>query len=114
MTPAQINNYLHILFGSSGALAALIIAKSGLTSSDYSLWLEAILPIASIAISVIWSKWQSRPAAQVLQVKALPEVATVVVKNAANGEIGEIAANPDHPDIVTEKQNAIDKTKTST
>lgn len=41
--------------------------------------------------------------------KSMPEVATVVVKDSANGAIGALARNTAHPDIVTETQNALDK-----
>ena len=45
----------------------------------------------------------------IVAAKSLPEVATVVVRDSANGSIGEMARNPDHPDIVTESQNNSDK-----
>lgn len=39
---------------------------------------------------------------------AVPSVATVVVKDAANGTVAELAQSNDHPNVVTETQNEKD------
>lgn len=40
--------------------------------------------------------------------EAVPSVATVVVKDTANGSVAAIAQSNDHPNVVTETQNALD------
>lgn len=48
-------------------------------------------------------------AAKVLIAEAVPNVATVVVKDAAGNGLAKLAQSDDHPNIVTESQNAQDK-----
>lgn len=47
-------------------------------------------------------------AAKVSIAEAVPGVATVVVKDGTNGKLGDLAASPDHPNVVTETQNQKD------
>lgn len=47
-------------------------------------------------------------AAKVSIAEGVPGVATVVVKDGTNGKLGDLAASPDHPNVVTETQNEHD------
>jgi hypothetical protein len=46
--------------------------------------------------------------AKVQIAQAVPGVATVVIKDTANGELNTLAMSETHPNIVTEAQNEID------
>lgn len=112
----QIVEWSRIGLAAGGPIGGLILHLTGLTTETYMLWVQAALYIVPPPIGFVLSWYANRRAAQILNVKAMPEVATIVIKDAANGDIGKLARSPDQPDIVTETQNERDAklgTKTS-
>lgn len=104
----QIMGWLRIALASGSPLGALILQKSGISQGDYTLYVEAALYVAGPATSMVLTWFAHRKERQVLNVKAMPEVATIVVKDMANGAVGRLAADPANPDIVTESKNEKD------
>jgi len=73
--------------------------------------LADILAIAGPAVGgalAWWSAQRNTKAEQIKAVEKMPEIATVVVKDEANGKIGKLAQDDAHPNIVTETQNEAD------
>jgi len=104
----QIEGFLKIGLGVGGPIGAIILSKSGISQSDYVLYLEAALYIVPPVGASIWAWISNRKASQILAVKEMPEIATVVVKDTAIGKISELAKSDVHHDIVTESQNETD------
>ena len=111
MNSQQIQDALRIALAAGGPLAALVLKYTGLTADDYALWLSAILLIVPPVAAWLWGYLKNTHANQVKAVEAMPEVATVVVKDEVRNGVGELAADPTHPNIVTETQNEKDAKK---
>ena len=108
MNQQQIAAWLRVTLAAGGPIAALIIAKTGITQADYVSYLELALALVPGAIAAGWSWYRNRSDVQIKTTNMLPEVAKVVVKDSANGKVGDMAQSEDHPKVVTETQNALD------
>ncbi len=131
MTKDQLNTALLALLGTSGPVAKLLAVSIGLDNVT----IEAILSVVSLLTPLLIvpfllkilspkSKIESitelspRDATNALSqvssltkvkiAEATPEVATVVIKDTANGLLAAAATSPMHPNIVTETQNEAD------
>lgn len=128
----QVESALQKLLASSGPIAAFISLKLGWDATTTGLIMEVAVAILTPLAAGLWGWVSNRdpalvaaiskldPAAQldalnkvsdavkVEIAKALPDVATIVVKDDAKGELAVVAANPENKDIVTETQNEID------
>lgn len=130
MNKEQIHDALRVALAAGGPLAALILKYTGLSQTDFEMWVAAALLIVPPAVAWVWGIWQNRQAAKVEAVarmsavdqrsalnkvsdsakvkiaESVPDVMKVVVKNDAAGKLGDLAASNDQPNIVTESQNA--------
>jgi hypothetical protein len=104
----QVGAFLRTGLAAGGPLGALILSQTHMAQSDYDLYVNAFLFCFPL-VAAGWGWVANRRAAQVKAVEQNPDVATVVVKDAANGEIAKLAQSVDHPNIVTETQNGKDK-----
>lgn len=107
----QVGDWLRNTLAASGPIAALIIARTGISQGEYALYMEVALAILPGAIVSAWGWYRNRKATQIKLVNALPEVAKVVIKNNVNGNIGALAQSDAHPTIVDETQNIRDIVK---
>lgn len=130
----QINAVLLGLFASAGPLAKLMVSGfhvSGDTVDMIMSFCTVLTPIASSAIFTYLQRDAAKVAAvasmpaeaqqaalnkvpdaiKVQITEAIPDVATVVVKDEANGGLHELAVSDAHPNIVTETQNEADAKK---
>lgn len=107
----QIAAWLRITFAAGGPIAALIISKTGISTSDYLMYLEVGLAIIPGTIAAALSWYRNREDQQIKVTEGLPSVATIVVKDSANGVVGQLAQSGQHPNIVTETQNELDVLK---
>lgn len=67
-----------------------------------------ILSVLSVIGGGGYTIAQTTPRAQIENVTAVPGVASVVVKDNANGPIGALAADASHPKVLTETDNKLD------
>jgi hypothetical protein len=104
----QVAGWLRITLSASGPIAALVLSKTGISAADWALYTEVALSLLPGLIVAVWSWYRNRTATQVKLVEAIPEVATVVIKDEARNSVGELAQDPAHPNIVTETQNEAD------
>lgn len=106
----QLKGQLTLLFGLSGPVAALIMNKTGLSSEEYQIWFNALLPALTMGLAASLQWWRDRKASRIKSVLAMPEIATVVVKDTANGKVSEMANShaPELKNIVTASQNERD------
>lgn len=81
---------------------SIVQASSGLASV-----LGALGVLVPIVIAAFAAR-KATPTEQVKAVEALPDVATIVVKDSANSTVGALAIDKNHPNIVTETQNEKD------
>src|SRR5882672_9809158 len=129
----QIASALRVVLGTGGPIAAIILAKTGVTEGDYTMYMNAALVVVPPIAAFLWGWYSNRKVALVANVaqmpaedqhaalnklsdvdkvkivEAVPAVATVVIKDAANGAIAKVAQSEAHPNVVTESQNALDK-----
>lgn len=89
------------------SLATFAVNKLHLAPDDVQTYFQ-LASAAFVLIGGWWGLSAATAAAQVLNVKAIPEVATVVVKDSAVGPVKQLAVDPSQPDVVTETQNEID------
>lgn len=135
VTRERITDGLRVLLAAGGPFSALILRYTEMKEDDLNLIIQLVLMVVPPAGAWVWGIYlnsmqkkveaiASAPAqlqqealnkvsdgAKVLIAEAVPGVETVVVKNNANGELGAIAASPNHPNIVTAKQNQKDATE---
>jgi hypothetical protein len=135
VTRERITDGLRVLLAAGGPFSALILRYTEMKEDDLNLIIQLVLMVVPPAGAWVWGIYlnsmqkkveaiASAPAqlqqealnkvsdgAKVLIAEAVPGVETVVVKNNANGELGAIAASPNHPHIVTAKQNQKDATE---
>lgn len=128
----QLTGWLRIGLAAGGPLGAAILDGTHMAQSSYELYVNAFLYAGVPTICAAWEWAAKRRTAQVAAVaqmppevqkealskvsdvdkvliaKAVPGVATVVVRDVANGALADLAANENHRDIVTETQNEID------
>ena len=100
---SQIAGQLRTALAAGGPIAALILARTGISADDYALYLEAALAIVPPLVAAAWSWWAKRSAGLV---KAAGKVdgATVVVDQAkADPAVVAAAQDPAHPDVVTKE-----------
>lgn len=102
----QIAGWLRNTLSASGPLGVLIMHKLGLSVGDYQMWLDVFMAFAPGAIASAWTWYRNREDQQIRVTESLSTVAKVVVKDSANGKVGKLAVSNDHPNIVTESQNA--------
>lgn len=131
----QVRTWLQLALSAGGPFAAIILSKTGVSEGDYALYVNLALAFLPGVIVGAWSWYSNRKVAQVAVVaqmpaadqhealnkvsdvdkiriaEAVPEVATVVIKDVANGPVAAIAADDAHPNIVTETQNEADAKK---
>lgn len=123
---------IKVALAAGGPIYNLALTKLHLTQGDYGLYADLASYLLPPIIVYGWAWWSNRRSAQVANVatftpaqqaealaktpdaakvliaKAVPGVATIVVKNDAGNGVGKLAESVTQPDIVTEKQNAID------
>ncbi len=102
-TAVQIAGQLRTALAAGGPIAAIILAKTNVSASDYMLYLEAFLAVAPPLIAAAWSWYAKRPAALVKAASAVTG-ATVVTDENASPAVKAIAESPHAPDVVTEKE----------
>lgn len=91
----QIAGQLRTLLAAGGPIAAIVLAKTGISADDYALYLEAALAIGPPLIAAAWSWWAKRDAAVVARIEATPGVKLIVTNpNTAPAAIVEAAEDP--------------------
>ena len=104
--PVTVSTYLAVglaIVGIASAAVPGLIAAFTQTDS------HAVAKVASMPAPVVQEALKQVPdEAKVAIAETVPSVATVVVKDGVNGKIGELAADPNHPNIVTETKNEAD------
>jgi len=132
VTKERIYDALRVLLAAGGPFSALIIRYTDMKQDDLDLMVQLALMILPPAGAWVWGLYlnsiqrkvqmiaEQSPhvqhealnkvsdGAKVLIAEAVPGVATVVVKNNVNGELGAMAQSPAHPNIVTAQQNELD------
>lgn len=111
--PNQLQVMAQIRLGiasAGGPIGSLVVMETGMIPGKYELWAAAVAWLASWVVVGIWSWIATRRANLVKTVEQLPEVATVVIKDTANGTVAKLT-NGEHPNIVTESQNEQDALK---
>lgn len=131
MNSDQVNTMLLALFATSGPLAKVLTAAFGMSNDTVSAVLSILAILTPAATGAIFTYMQRNAgkvaavasmspeeqhaalnkvpdAAKVLIAKAVPDVATVVVKDTATNGVAKLAASTLQPDIVTESQNKLD------
>jgi hypothetical protein len=104
----QVAGAIRLTMTASGPFAAIIMTKMQLTQSDYQFYLDLTLAFLPGAIAMVWSWYRNRSSSQIKAVSKLEDVATVVVKDSANGSVERMALSENHPNVVTETQNERD------
>ena len=104
----QIAGWLRALLAAGGPFAALILSKTGISQADWAMYTELALAIIPPLGVAVWSWFRNRQATQVKLVERIPDVATVVIKDDAKGDLKQMAQSQAHPDVVTETQNEAD------
>lgn len=132
MNQTQMEQMWMKLLAAGGPIAALLMNRFGLDQTTTTAILEVLLVVVPPIGAGIWAWFKSRDQALVQAVAAMPApavnealakvsdmakvqvaeavpgVATVVIKDEANGSLATLAANPNHPNVVTETQNEAD------
>lgn len=134
MNKDQVNAVLLALFASSGPVAKLLVSLlhwDNDTISAVMTLLTILTPLVSGGIFTYLQRDAGKVAsvstmsaadqkaaldkvpdeAKVLIAKAVPDVATVVVKDTATNGVAKLAADETQPHIVTESQNQVDALK---
>lgn len=128
----QVESALQKLLAASGPVAAWLANRYKLDANTAGLIVELAVAFGTPIIAAGWGWISNRAPALVSAIsnlppevqaealnkvtdavkvkvaEAVPGVATVVVKDGVNGELGALAASPTHPNIVTETQNELD------
>jgi hypothetical protein len=128
----RIYDALRVLLAAGGPFSAVILRYTEMSQSDFDLLVQLALFVVPPIGAWVWGLYlntiekkveviaeQPREVqaealnkvsdtAKVLIAKAVPEVATVVVKDNANGQLGHLAQSEEHRDVVTETQNELD------
>jgi hypothetical protein len=132
VTKERIYDALRLLLAAGGPFSALILRYTGMEQTELDLFVQLALLIVPPAGAWVWGIYlnsierkvevisEQSPivqrqaldkvsdGAKVLIAEAVPNVATVVVKDDAGGNLGQIAGSPQHPNIVTETRNELD------
>ena len=105
----QIMSQVRLALGAAGGTVGTFAVKHlGIVPTDWDVDASMAAWLISWAIVGVWAWLANRSANQIANVEQLPEVATVVVKDSANGAIAKLANDDKHPNIVTETQNEKD------
>ena len=128
----RITDGLRILLAAGGPFSALVLRYTEMKQDDLDLLFQLALMVVPPLGAWVWGLYlntvqakvqsiaQQSPQSQaealnkvsdgakVLIAEQVPGVATVVVKNNINGELGAIAQSPAFPNVVTAQQNEID------
>lgn len=128
----RIYDALRMLLAAGGPFSAVVLRYTDMSANDFNLIAQLVLFVVPPAGAWAWGLYlnsikkkveaiaaQSHEVqnealnkvsdgAKVLIAEAVPGVATVVVKNNVNGELGAIAASPAFPNIVTAERNEVD------
>lgn len=131
LTDARKKIIYIVLVAISGLAASTIAQALHVVPEVIQPWLD-ILKVLTPVIGTVWGLNEFGPAgvvrqaaalppeqaqaalhqipdeAKVLIAKAVPDVATIVVRNTATNGVAKLAASPTQPDIVTERQNELD------
>lgn len=131
----QVSAWLKIALASGGPLYVWILAHTGITDSEYQMDVNLAAYILPPLIVAAFAWISNRLSSQISNVaKSAPDklgealgkvpdavkiqaaetastVATVVTKDNSNGKVGELAADPNHPKVVSETQNEADAKK---
>lgn len=95
------------------SLVCGVLVGKGIITAEQATTITSDIMIAApalIALGVaLWEAFEHTDKAKVVAAESVPGVATVVVKDGINGGLGALAASPQHPNVVTESQNAVDK-----
>lgn len=131
MNKEQITAAILVLLGASGPLANILVNTFHMSDSAVQPILTMLTALTPLVVAGVFTYLQrdagkvaavasmSAPdqaaalnkvpdAAKVLVAKAVPGVATVVVKDTAGNGLAKLAADPAQPNIVTETQNETD------
>ena len=108
--PVQVSTYLAV---GLAVVAIASVAVPGLIGAFSQTDSHAVTKVAAMPAPVATEALKQVPdETKIAIAEKVPDVATVVVKDTANGAIALLAAdNVNHPNVVTETQNAIDKEK---
>ena len=128
----RITDALRLLLAAGGPFSAIILRYTEMSQSDFDMFVQLALMVLPPLGAWVWglylntiekkveaiaqaSPGEQHPAlekvsdtAKVLIAQSVPGVATVVVKDHENGEVGTLASSEEHRDIVYESQNRID------
>jgi hypothetical protein len=128
----RIQDALRVLLAAGGPFSAIVLRYTEISPSDLDLIFQLALMVIPPFGAWVWGLYlhsienkveviaEQPPAVQrealnkvsdtakVLIAQAVPNVATVVIKNEANGNLGDLASSEEHRDIVYESQNRID------
>ena len=129
---SQIYDGLRVLLAAGGPGTAIVLRYTHMNPSDFQLFVQLALFVVPPMGSWAWGLYlntiakkveaiaeqpahvqeaaltQVSDATKILIAEGVPSVATVVVKDVANGAIGTLAQSASHPSIVTETQNELD------
>lgn len=128
----QVAAFIKVALASGGPVYDFALKKMGLTDGDYAIYASLASYFLPPIVVGVWTWYSNRRAAQIAKVasftpvqqaealaktpdeaklliaKAVPGVATIVVKNDAGNGVAKLAQSEAQPDIVTEAQNALD------
>ncbi len=128
----QVEGWLRATLAAGGPIAALVLSKTGIAADDYAMYVEIALIFIPGAVSWVWSWYSHKTSNQVELIarlsaleqqaalnkvsdvakvkiaEALPGVETVVLSNNVTDGLANLAASPEHPNIVTAAQNLSD------
>jgi hypothetical protein len=104
----KMQRFIYIgLLTISGPAFSLLSRKLHLTPEDAKDYLD-ILQVITPLVGGAWGVAETTNNSLVKAAENVPGVATVVIKDTANGALGDLAQSEAHPNIVTETQNEAD------
>lgn len=107
--PVQVSTWMGIALLVIGVLSVIVPGLIGAFSQTDS---HAVAKVAAMPAPVAQEALKAIPDdAKLKVVEAVPDVATIVLKDNVNGEMAKLAASDAHPNIVTETQNEADAKK---
>lgn len=100
--------FIRTFFFASSPTALAIIAKTGISADDYTLYYNvalSLLPTLIVGGYELYLSWRNRPDVVIRKAEELPDVAKVVIVDGTNGKVGGMVASNDHPKVVDEAAN---------
>lgn len=104
--PVQVSTYLGV---GLAVVAIASVAVPGILGAFSQTDSHAVTKVAAMPAPVAIEALKQVPdETKIAIVEKIPDVATVVVKDIANGAVAQLAASDAHPNVVTETQNEKD------